>query len=114
MSDVLQLATDHFDKLRGQKVEVPEWGEDGAPLVIHFDPVSLLKRQQIQSQAKGKEARMLALTVIKCAKFENGEAMFKDNAEVLGQFERKIDPKVVARIAAAMLQMTDGDDLGNS
>lgn len=113
MTDVLTAAAAHFDRMRGQSVEVPEWGAEGVPLVVRFDPLTLRQRQALQGVAKGNESRMMALCVIRHARQADGAAMFKDDAPTLAQFENQIDPKVVARIAAAILGLGDLDALKN-
>lgn len=109
---ILETARVHFDKQRGQKIEIPEWGMvgDGAAT---YDPPSLRLRQLIQHKAGKSQARQMALTVIHCLKDPAGLAVFKDDAPSLAALENQVDPAVVARIAQAVLGLTDESDLGN-
>lgn len=109
----LAAATAHYDALRGQTVEVPEWGTDGAPLVIHFDPITAAQAQTVTRRAKGSDARATALAVILFAKDARGNALFSDDAPTLKAFENDVDPRVVARIGQAILGVERGEaDLG--
>lgn len=116
---ILGHARAHFERLRGQRVEVPEWGDDAGPLVVHFDPLSLRARQRLDARA-GKVAggdvnrgRLVALVVILHARGADGALLFEDNAETLAAMENRVDPAVVARIAAAILATSAEGDLGN-
>lgn len=109
----LAAATAHYDRLRGQTVEVPEWGTDGAPLVVHYDPITAAQAQSVTRRAKGSDARATALAVILYAKDSKGAPLFTDDAQTLKAFEHDVDPRVVARIGQAILGMGDrGADLG--
>jgi hypothetical protein len=114
MSDILDAARAHFERMSKQRIEVAEWSSDPeTPAVITFAPLTLRARQQLQARAKGNEARLLALTVILHAKDEGGKPILPDTAETLKIVENEIDPKVLARIAAAILGVSEADTLGN-
>ncbi len=113
MSDILAAARGHFDRLRRQTVEVPEWGTDGEPAVLHFDPPTLRQRQNLQHRGNKNGARTLALAVIMWAKDADGKPVFKDDALTLAAFENEMDPAVIARVAGKMLGVSEADDLGN-
>jgi hypothetical protein len=111
---ILDAARAHFDKMRGQEIEIPEWaGEHSDTLVAYFDPPTLRVRQMIQHRAGKSEARQMALTVLLCLKNKDGKLIFKDDAPTLATLESGVDPKVVARIAQKILGLTDEEDLGN-
>lgn len=110
---ILDIAQAHFAAMGGQKIEVPEWGGPDGPLALTFNPLSLRARQIITKRAGGNDARMAALVVILHARNSEGALLFEDSAEVLATFENKMDPQVIARIAAAILQTTEETDLGN-
>jgi len=110
---ILSVARAHFDKMRGQEIEIPEWGNDDGPLVAYFDPPTLRVRQNIQRRAGKSEARQMALTALICLKDKDGKAMFTDDAETLATIEAHVDPKVVARISQKILGLTPETDLGN-
>lgn len=109
---ILETARAHFDNLRGQTVEVPEWGLIG-DAAARYDPPSLRRRQAIQSQAGKSEARQMALTVVHCLKGADGEPIFKNDAPTLAVLETKVDPAVVARVASKILGVSSETDLGN-
>lgn len=109
---ILDAARAHFDNMRGQVIEVPEWGMTG-DAAARYDPPSLRRRQAIQSQAQKSEARMMALTVIHCLKDAEGAPIFKNDAPTLATLETKVDPAVVARVATKILGVSGEADLGN-
>lgn len=118
-AEILEIASAHFERQRNQFVEVPEWGEDmgedgnPVPRRVYFDPLTLRQRQKLKHRSAASESRQMALTVILHAKDKDGKLIFKDDAPTLATFEGKMDPKVVARIALRILQITPDDDLGN-
>lgn len=110
----LAAAAAHYKALCGQTIEVPEWGTDGKPLVVHFDPITAGAAQKIQARAKGNDARATALAVIVGAKDAAGKPLFEDNGATLLFLENKVDPRVIARIGMAILGVGDREtDLGN-
>ncbi|MBW4709573.1 hypothetical protein KX928_17440 [Roseobacter sp. YSTF-M11] len=110
----LAAATAHYDRLRGQTIEVPEWGSEGAPLVIYYDPITAAQSQSIVKRAKGNDARATALAVILYSKDKAGKPIFTDDAPTLKAFENDVLPEVIARIGQAILGITGrGADLGN-
>ena len=110
---MLDIARQHFDLMRGRSLEVPEWQVDGTPVTVHFDPMTLHQRHQLQSRARGNEARGVALAVIMFAKDATGARMFDDDAETLAALETQVDPAVLSRIASEMMRSTPRADLGN-
>lgn len=109
---ILETARAHFDKQRGQKIEIPEWDMVGDNAAT-YDPPSLRRRQQIQHLAGKSEARQLALAVILCLKTNAGVAVFQNDAPTLAALENQVDPAILARIAKRILGLTDEADLGN-
>ncbi|AKU43255.1 tail assembly chaperone [Rhodobacter phage RcCronus] len=110
--NILETARAHFDKMRGQTVEIPEWGMVGED-AARFDPPTLRVRQRIQSRAGKSEARQMALVVILCLKDKGGKPLFADDAPTLAAMEAEVDPAVVARAAQKVLNLTSETDLGN-
>lgn len=111
---ILERARAHFDAMRGQEIDIPEWGGADGPLLARFDPPTLSTRQRIQTRAGKSEARLCALVVIVCLKDVDGKPLFKDDAATLADLMSKVDPAVVARISARILHNSSADDLGNS
>lgn len=115
MSDILALARAHYGRMRNQTIEISEWsGEDGAPAVIHFSPLTLRQRQKLNARAGADNpARVMALAVILFALDVEGKPLFEDSASTLAALESDVAPAVIARIAGAMLGTTEAENLGN-
>lgn len=109
---ILETARAHFDRLRGQSIEVPEWGLDGDKAAT-FDPPTLRIRQLIQHQAGKSDARLSALTVIHCLKDRDGKRIFQNDAPTMAAFETQLDPVVIGRVAGRILHSSPETDLGN-
>jgi hypothetical protein len=109
---ILDAARAHFDRLRGQTVEVPEWGLTGESAAT-YDPPTLKIRQLIQHQAGKSDARLSALTVIHCLKGKDGKRIFANDAPTLAAFETAMDPAVIGRVAGRILSGSTDSDLGN-
>jgi len=109
---ILAAARAHFDKLRGQQIEVPEWGLDGDN-AARFDPPTLKIRQLIQQQAGKSNSRQMALTVIHTLRTADGKPMFQNDAPTLAAMETAMDPAVIARIAEKVLGVSSETALGN-
>lgn len=113
---VAAAARGHFDAMKGQSVEIPEWDlgpdDDGQP-VVFFDPPTLRTRQSIQSRCGTSQSRQFALTVILCLKDADGAAVFADDAASLALLENEADPQVVARVFNKIISVTEGEALGN-
>ncbi|WP_116134340.1 hypothetical protein [Tropicimonas sp. IMCC34043] len=115
-SPALARAAEHYNRLRGQTVEVPEWGDECGPLVIHFDPVTAAQAQAVTRRAAGSDAKATALAVILYSKDADGNPVFEDNGGTLQYFMTKVDPKIVAKIGKAIMGLDareDADELGN-
>jgi len=110
---LLTAARAHFDNMRGKSIEVPEWGAEGAPAIVKFDPPTLRTRQNITARSGGKRSREMAVTVILCARDAEGKRLFQDDAPTLAALENEVDPKVVARLYAEIIGLTSEADLGN-
>lgn len=115
MSDVLDLARAHYERMRNQNLEIPEWSpEGGAPFEIFYSPLTLRQRQRLNARVNGENpARLMALAVILFARKANGDPLFEDSPATLKAIENEVAPAVIAKIAGAMLGTSDGDDLGN-
>lgn len=110
---ILAIARAHFDNMRNKEITIPEWGDDGAPLVAFYDPPTLNLRQQITQRSGKLQSRQMAVTVILCLKYADGQAVFTDDAPTLAALEGAVDPAVVSRIALEVLGLTTEGDLGN-
>lgn len=115
MTDILDHARAHYQRMQNQRLEIPEWGdEDGKPAEVYFAPVTLRQRQKLNARAgDNNPGRTLALAVILFARKADGSPLFPDTAATLKSFENEVDPAVLARIGVAMLGTSEADDLGN-
>jgi len=99
---IIDRARLHFSASELRHVEVPEWGDEGAPLVVYFSPLTLAEKQLIvnRSQAEGSVAAQAHVLVLK-ARHADGRPMFdlEDKRALLTQ----CDPMVVERVASAIV-----------
>lgn len=109
---ILDKARAHFDNMRGQTIEIPEWGMVGEDAAT-FDPPTLRVRQVIQHRAGKSESRQFATTVILCLKDADGKPVFKDDAPTLAALEAEVDPQIVSRIFNRILTVSSDTALGN-
>lgn len=73
---VIDRAKAHFDNLDIKKISVPEWGEDGQPLLIYSKPLTLQETSKLYRLAKDDDMAMLAYVLIYKALDENGDKIF--------------------------------------
>lgn len=112
MNAILDKARQHFASMARQNIEVPEWGGEDGPMRVYFDALSLAARQNIETRSKGSASARLSLTVILHALDADGKKLFVDDAVTRRAFDREIDPAVIARLAGAMLGVSEETDLG--
>lgn len=104
---------DHYRSLCARTITVPEWGTPGAPLVIHYDPLTVAERDKIRRRADGIDdtgtLEYLVRVIILKAKDPDGRPLFKnvDRHILLTQ----ADERIVRRVADALLGETDPDAL---
>ncbi len=105
--------TQHFTTQETKIIEVPEWAdEDGKPLVIHAEPMTLAEKSRLYKMAKDDDMSLLAYVLILKAKDEHGNKLFT-LAEKKTLME-KSDPEVLARVATAIMNAkTIEEQLGN-
>jgi len=90
--------SDHWNAMQQQTLKVPEWGAEGQPAVVVFDPVTLAERDELNA-FKGNE--FLVETIIKKAKTEEGKPYFTKADKHL--LMNGASPAVIARIANRIL-----------
>jgi hypothetical protein len=108
---ILDRVKAHADSKKVRTLEVPEWGEEGAPLVIHYTMVTLAELAQVRSISPDP-ARQSAEIVCMKACNADGTPMFK-RIDVLELMENAA-PEVVLRIADAMAHRKSVDEAKNS
>ena len=89
----------HFALYKRRRVEVPQWAqEDGTPLVLYSDPMTLADKQKVRGylEEHGDVIGLVHLLILK-ARTEDGKPVFTlDDKHAL---VHKADPDVIARIA---------------
>lgn len=113
MSAILDKARAHFERMSSRRaIEVPEWGEPGEPAILYVPGLSLANRQAIERRSKNDPVNRLISTVIMFTQNEDGTRAFADDAATRRMFETEIAPEVIARLANAILGVSDETDLG--
>lgn len=109
---VLDTAKAHFSAQEMRCIEVPEWGEENAPLLIFSKPFTLAEKQRLYKNAKDSELEVLVYTLILKALDSEGNKLFSlEDKHVL---MHKVDPDVLTRVATDIHQTSSVEDLGNS
>jgi len=93
----IERAKAHFDSLDIKKISVPEWGEDGQPLLIFSKPLTLQETSKLFRMAKEDDMAMLAYVLIYKALDENGEKIF--SLEDKNTLLNKVDRNVLIRVS---------------
>lgn len=109
---VMENMMSHFSDKEISSIEVPEWGTDEKPLVIHYKPFTLAEQKKLYSMAKDDNIEMLAYTLILKALDEEGNKMFtmSDKRNLMN----KVDPYILAKVAGHITDSESVEDhLGN-
>lgn len=106
---IIEMARAHFRADDRRRIEVPEWGAPGAPLVLFAPPVTLLDKQVLHGRYKdgGIQAMYVHALILK-AQREDGAPAF--TLEDKPQLMRSVEPAVVERIAEAILASRSVED----
>ncbi|MEK9751746.1 MAG: hypothetical protein VW338_00845 [Rhodospirillaceae bacterium] len=98
---VLDRARAHLaDRERG-RLEVPEWGEEGRPLVVTWSPMTVRQHNKIYPPGKPVGSTNAVMVVIVKAQDEAGKPLFTEADRPA--LEDEVDSAVVSRIANAIL-----------
>jgi len=111
MGAALEKAKSHFrERLENawQTIEVPEWGEPGAPLVITYRPMNLKQQDAIYKYVQENSLASLVETLIQRARDVDHKPIFRpvDRRELMSE----VDPKVIERIVSAMADDISAED----
>jgi len=110
INPIVARAIEHFRELERNEIEVPEWGEEDAPLTVYGSPLTMAERRRIQKQNPNDSYGQTCDIVILKAEDADGKRLFTKADKPY--FLNKIDPKVIARIALALTgSETANDDL---
>ena len=108
--DILTRAQEHFTAILESEmlcVEVPEWGEEGKPLMIYYKPMTLEQQDAIFKHVNAGSLKSLAQVLITRARHEDGSKMFRQAQMFI--LMKQVDPRVVERITTEMA----GEDLSD-
>lgn len=106
---IVERAIAHYKDLGSQRLEVPEWGEAGKPLVVTWTPLTIRERRAIFRPGKPQDDEQLAVdTLIQKARDEAGKPLF--TLDDRDQLLHSADARVIARIAMAILRGPNADD----
>lgn len=109
--DLAQRIKAHFQALPVGKVEVPEWGEDGQPLVIYYRAPTVEERQKfVWARERDGEVAASATVIVTKALDADGKKLFTIEHKRL--FLKEADATVVLRIAHRMLLVPSVEEMG--
>lgn len=105
MSLILDRARAHYAAIDRRRLEVPEWGEPGRPLVVTWSALTMADRRRIYRRGEDGStpdaASTSVRTLIHKACDEAGKPLFDGMAEHALTYE--VDAEIVGRIASAIL-----------
>jgi hypothetical protein len=108
MSSVIERAIAQFENRPTHTVEVPEWGEGGKPLVVHFRTPNAATLSKVNREADGDPVKQACMLVAQAALDEKSSRMFT-NMNWKDLFDRA-DPGVTTRIANAIMEHARVDE----
>ena len=98
----------HFESKGVKKIEVAEWGEEGKPLVIYAQPMTLAETRNLFKGAKNDDLGVMVDVVVLKSKDSEGNKIFKlDDKLVL---LNNADPSVIARVSKDILDSTSYEE----
>jgi hypothetical protein len=106
---IIDRARMHFRGDEPRRIEVPEWGEAGAPLVLLATPVTLAEKKQLNNRYKdGGLWEMYVHALILKARTPDGKPAFDlaDKRDLM----TGAAPEVVERIAQQILHIVEAED----
>ena len=108
----IEKAKAHFDSLEIKTIEVPEWGDEDNPLIIHAKPITLQETSKLYKMAKDDDLAMMSYVLIYKALDENGDKLFDlgDKSTLLNS----VDRDVLVRVATVIMGNDNPDILKKS
>ena len=98
---VIDRVKAQFESLGIKKIEVAEWGEEGKPLIIYSQPMTLAETRNLFKGAKNDDLGVMVDVIVLKSKDADGNKIFKlDDKLVL---LNNADANVIARVATEML-----------
>lgn len=98
----IDRATARFAEVGFRRIEVPEWGEAGAPFIVFARPMTLADRKALGPYDERKAGDYAAELIRRKACDEDGNPLFSpaDVPKLLAE----ADASVVMRLAAAIME----------
>ena len=98
-SKIANAISAHFNALKAQSIEVPEWKENGLPTLLYFDPVTVGERIELEQYEEDYLVRVL----IKKAQLPDGSPAFTlaDRALLLNGASAAVVSRIANRILIA-------------
>ena len=109
MSNILERAKAHFKNQTVTRIEVPEWGENGVPLIIYSTPFTLAEKDRIFKGSQEQSLKVLVDCIILKAKDDKGDSIF--TLEHKRDLMNSVSPDVIVRISNEMISQPNVDDL---
>lgn len=94
---LIEKAKAHFATFAARRIEVPEWGDPGQPLVLFAEPLTLAEMRRLRRENGSDEFGYLVALVILKAKTADGQPAF--TLEHKHDLQHRVHPNVIARIA---------------
>ncbi|KZL21119.1 hypothetical protein PsAD2_00403 [Pseudovibrio axinellae] len=101
----IERVNSHYKRAKNQVVEVPEWGEDGAPFKVFYDPMTPRQRTRISGDHSDLNSEAFVDVLIMKSQDETGELLF--NADDKHKLLTQADGAIIGRVALQMLAPAD-------
>lgn len=106
--NIIDRVKAHFDAKEIKKIEVSEWGEEGKPLIIYAQPMTLAETRNLFKGAKNDDLGVMVDVIVLKSKDADGNKIFKlDDKQVL---LNNADPSVIARVSKDILSSTSFEE----
>jgi hypothetical protein len=110
VSSVIEQMKRHFAAFGTQSIEVPEWGEDGKPLVIYYTPMTLAEKQRLDYalEREGRVGRLADALIMKALDAQGKPLYTVADKKALRE---EVDPDVLARVVVRMMTTPSIEDM---
>ena len=95
----------HYKRAKNQIIEVPEWGEEGEPFKLYYDPMTPSQRARVSDDHESLNAEAFVEVLVMKAQDEQGEKLF--DADDKHKLLTEADGAIIGRIAVLMLGPCD-------
>ena len=107
---VLDQVVGHFEQSGTKVIEVPEWGTDDGPLMIHATAFTMEEQRRLRSRNKGDlddPSVLVDLLILKALDADGGKLFDLGDKPTL---MRKADANVLARVATEITGAADTEN----